>query len=103
MIHKTKQYRRFQRRNHIAKRKKICNNHMTFATYPSEDGKHMISDFSREVPMEWYKHDGQYNKGKIHCSCKMCKFSRHFGLPTLRDIREKQKFEAHLNDYLQSA
>lgn len=20
----------------------------------------------------WYKHDGQYIKGKIHCSCPMC-------------------------------
>lgn len=21
---------------------------------------------------DWYKHDGQYSKGKIHCSCPLC-------------------------------
>lgn len=23
--------------------------------------------------IEYYYHDGQYSKGKIHCSCSMCK------------------------------
>lgn len=22
---------------------------------------------------DWYKHDGQYIKGKIHCSCPLCR------------------------------
>lgn len=102
MIHKTKQYRMLQRHNHISKRKRICNNHKTHPTYINEYGRERM-DFSREIPMEWYKHDGQYNKGKIHCSCKMCKFSRYFNLPTIKDIKEKEIFEYSINEYNKSA
>ena len=23
--------------------------------------------------LDWYHHDGQYSKGKIHCGCELCK------------------------------
>lgn len=41
--------------------------------------------------LDWYPHDGQYSKGKIHCGCGLCKFGKKYGLPTIRDIREKIK------------
>ncbi len=25
----------------------------------------------------WYPYDGQYSKGKIHCSCGMCRYDYH--------------------------
>lgn len=49
--------------------------------------------------LDWYKHDGQYSKGKIHCGCGLCKFEKKFGLPTIRDMRERSREEILLRDY----
>ena len=102
MIHKTKEYRLWQKHNHISKRKRICNQRKAYATVKVSENKYKL-DYSREIPFEWYEHDGQYNKGKIHCSCGICKFSRKYHLPTLRDIKEKEHFKADLQDYYVSA
>lgn len=48
---------------------------------------------------DWYKHDGQYSKGKIHCGCELCKFGKRYGLPTVKDIREKSRERIMLEDY----
>lgn len=55
----------------------------------------------REVKhdLNWYKFDGQYSKGKIHCGCGICKPSRRFGYPTLRTERELQKFNLDLREF----
>ena len=45
-------YTRYARRKAIKRKKRIAE------TVPHLKG--------------WYKHDGQYAKGKIHCSCLMC-------------------------------
>lgn len=50
--------------------------------------------------LDWYKHDGQYSKGKIHCGCGLCKFGKRYGLPTTRDIREKSRERILLDDYI---
>ena len=34
--------------------------------------------------LDWYRHDGQYSKGKIHCGCGLCKYGKKYGLPTIR-------------------
>ena len=49
--------------------------------------------------LDWYPHDGQYSKGKIHCGCGLCKFGKKYGLPTVRDIREKSREKILLEDY----
>ena len=76
-MYRTREYRRDIRNRKIARKKRICNNY----------------------GFEWYKHDGQYSKGKIHCSCKSCKYGRHYNLPTLRDEREKLRFNSELAEY----
>lgn len=48
---------------------------------------------------DWYKFDGQYSKGKIFCDCDICKFSRKYGLPTLKDEKESEIAKSALNDY----
>lgn len=44
---------------------------------------------------EWYEKDGMYSKGKIHCSCGMCKYGKKFGLKghneEMSDIDFKQQ------------
>ncbi|MCR2051210.1 hypothetical protein NSB25_28800 [Acetatifactor muris] len=49
--------------------------------------------------LDWYKHDGQYSKGKIHCSCGLCKYGKKYGLPTIRDMRETSREKILLSDY----
>lgn len=49
--------------------------------------------------LDWYKHDGQYSKGKIHCGCGLCKFGKKYGLPTYRDMREKSREKSLVEDY----
>lgn len=49
--------------------------------------------------LDWYKHDGQYSKGKIHCGCGLCKFGKRYGLPTTRDMRENTREHMLLDDY----
>lgn len=49
--------------------------------------------------LDWYKHDGQYSKGKIHCGCGLCKFGKKYGLPTVKDMREKSRERIMLEDY----
>ena len=49
--------------------------------------------------LDWYHHDGQYSKGKIHCVCEICKFGKKYGLPTTRDMREFLREKILLDDY----
>lgn len=48
---------------------------------------------------DWYKFDGQYSKGKIFCDCSICKFSRKYGLPTMKDEKESEIVKSAINDY----
>lgn len=48
---------------------------------------------------DWYHHDGQYSKGKIHCGCGLCKFGKRYRLPTIRDMREQSREKILLDDY----
>ena len=49
--------------------------------------------------LDWYRHDGQYSKGKIHCGCGLCKFGKRYRLPTTRDMREQSREKILLEDY----
>ena len=49
--------------------------------------------------LDWYKCDGKYSKGKIHCGCELCKFGRKYGLPTVQDMRELSREKILLKDY----
>lgn len=77
-MNRTRAYYRYVRNKQIARKKNICVHNYGF---------------------DYYEHDGQYSKGKIHCSCGICKFGKKFGLPTLRDVRERALERSHLEDY----
>lgn len=72
------EYRRYVRNKTILRKKRICS---------------LVYGF------DWYRYDGQYSKGKIHCGCGLCKYGRKYGLPTIRDIREKSIEEMLMFDY----
>ena len=71
-------YRRYVRNKTILRKKRISNS---------------------VYGLDWYKHDGQYSKGKIHCGCGLCKFGKRYGLPTTRDMREQYRERILLDDY----
>ncbi|MBO5388910.1 MAG: hypothetical protein J6A59_12365 [Lachnospiraceae bacterium] len=87
---RTRSYRRDVRNKTIARKKRICR-----AIYGGSP--HRL--YETPEPGYWYKVDGKYAKGKIHCSCKMCKYSKHYGLPTVRDLREREIERDALKDF----
>jgi hypothetical protein len=78
-MYRTRSYRRDVRNRKIAHRKHIVHRYW--------DG------------CEWYKHDGQYSKGKIHCSCRMCTYSKFYDLPRLTDLKDREFVKSALEDY----
>lgn len=48
---------------------------------------------------DWYKHDGQYSKGKIHCGCGLCKFGKKYGLQTIKCMRERSEEKILRRDF----
>lgn len=48
--------------------------------------------------IDWYKVDGAYSKGKIHCGCGLCKFGRKYGLPTFQDRKSAEIVRLALQD-----
>ena len=77
-MNRTRAFRRDVRNRKIAHRKRIC---------------------KRAYGWDWYKHDGQYSKGKIHCSCKMCTYSKTFDLPHLYELRDREYVKEAIKDY----
>lgn len=39
---------------------------------------------------DYYEHDGQYAKNKIHCSCALCTYGKTYKLPTRYDEKMKE-------------
>ena len=79
-------YHRKMRKKHIRRKKRICN------SYHIADENNLGVD----IPFDWYRVDGKYSKGKIHCGCGVCKFGKKYDLPTLRTERELLKFKYDL-------
>lgn len=73
-----REYRRYVRNKTILRKKCISNSVYGF---------------------DWYKHDGQYSKGKIHCGCGLCKFGRKYGLPTIKCMRELSREKILRRDF----
>lgn len=72
-MNRTRAYRRYTRNKSIIRKKGIC---------------------KRVYGFDWYKNDGQYSKGKIHCGCGLCKFGKKCGLPTIKDKKEREYLES---------
>ena len=77
-MQRTRSYRRDMRNRKIARKKRI----------------------DREVHYftPWYNCDGKYSKGKIHCSCKMCTYSKIFDLATIHDLKDREFVKSQFND-----
>lgn len=68
-------YYREQRRKHIKRKKRI------------------IKDLNNYW---YYKHDGELSKGKIHCSCKLCRAKSRENGPKFSDLRKLEAMKAEM-------
>ena len=75
-MNRERSYYRAMRRKHIKRKKRIC----------------------QKYGFDWYSKDGQYSKGKIHCSCMMCTYGKRLKLPTWKDKQEKEIFLYELSN-----
>ena len=72
-------YYRLERRKHIERKKRII----------------------KELGGYWtVHHDGVLSKGKIHCSCPLCR-SKSYDYPKIQDIKTKQNLVDSVNDYFE--
>lgn len=76
---RTRSYRREVRNKAIARKKWICH-HVYW------DGQ------------DWYEHDGQYSKGKIHCSCPLCTYSKFYDFPRYKDMVDSDRVNDAMKD-----
>lgn len=68
---RSRDYHRKMRVKHIRRKKRITSHYWGADEYP------------------YYKFDGMYSKGKIHCSCSLCKIKAYYGkhVPTIQEKR----------------
>ncbi|MBM0065469.1 hypothetical protein [Alkalicoccobacillus gibsonii] len=45
------------------------------------------------------KTPGLLSKGKVHCSCKMCKYDKHFDVPKRQDQSKYECMNNELDEY----
>lgn len=82
-MHRTRSFRRKMRAKHISRKKRIVSH---YAAFRLDDG------------MTYYKHDGMYSKGKIHCSCPMCKAKAYYGKHTPNIAEQRGLDKANYRD-----
>ena len=78
-MEREKAYRRYVRNKAIKRKKRIRNK-------ICGDGN------------TYYKFDGQYSKGKIHCSCPLCTYDKYYDLKRLEDFKQEKIFKSQLEE-----
>ena len=76
-------YTRKMRAKAIKRKKRIVSNWHWWGDYP------------------YYPHDGMYSKGKIHCSCPLCKDKAYYGkhILTEQELTSILKLKEDLDTY----
>lgn len=88
---RNKAYTRSMRAKHIKRKKRIiCEAHPWLANMNNGNG--------------WYPFEGQYSKGKIHCSCKLCSIKAYYGkhMPSINEMGKLAAMEAAIDEVLAS-
>ena len=51
---------------------------------------------------DWYSHLHQYSKGKIHCSCNLCRFRPNWDPDNkpMQDMRQLEGISCQMSEYL---
>lgn len=75
-MHKGRGYLRDVREQHIKRKERIV----------------------KETGSWWYKHRGSLAKGKIHCSCPLCR-RKSYDDPRISDLKMGENFREQLDEY----
>lgn len=43
---------------------------------------------------------GKWSKGKVHCSCKMCKYEKHFNIEKEKYKAKKMAMQKEMDEYV---
>ena len=69
--------------------------------YRDERAKHIArkKKIIKEQNNYWYyEHEGELSKGKIHCSCWLCRH-KSYDYPKIQDVRNKLRLNSSLKEY----
>ena len=77
MKRRDRAFRRKLRAKHIRRKKAITSHYPAFAG------------------CSYYKFDGMFSKGKIHCSCPLCSLKAYYG----KHVLTMQEKRSRLNEY----
>lgn len=77
---RTRAYYRHQRNRAIARKKRI------FSMY-----------WRNGEP--WFP-VGKWNKGKVHCSCKLCRYEQYHGIPKLKYAMKEKWMKQEIDEFL---
>ena len=63
--------------------------------------KRITSHYSMADDYPYYPHDGMYSKGKIHCSCRMCRGKDYYGrhILTKQELASKLKMDEEQQEF----
>lgn len=53
----------------------------------------------KEIPLRV----GKWSKGKVHCSCKICKYEKHYKIEKAKYKEKKRVMKEEINEYLQQS
>lgn len=45
---------------------------------------------------DWFLVDGAYSKGHIGCCCKMCKYTKHYNIPLLYEVKDREYVKQYI-------
>lgn len=84
---RSRAFTRHQRNRVIAKKVKI------FTQFWGNDLTQIYNNTLSPFPV------GKWSKGKVHCSCKLCKFDKHFKIPKEKEKAQQKWMKKAIDDY----
>ena len=48
--------------------------------------------------LDWFRVDGAYSKGHIGCGCRLCKFTKFYGIPLPYEVRDREYVKQYLEE-----
>ncbi|MCA1064779.1 hypothetical protein QTG56_24545 (plasmid) [Rossellomorea sp. AcN35-11] len=57
--------------------------------------------FAEHDDHSWVKQPGRLDKAGLNCSCKMCKYEKHYSIPKANNKAKRDGMKEEINDYTQ--
>lgn len=57
-------------------------------------------DGEEHIPHPFIVHPGKLAKGKLHCSCRVCKYDKHYQIPKPTVVSKLAVMQQEVDEYL---